>query len=191
MAISSDKRLRIYTRDNFVCLICKSNKELTLDHIIPISFEGSDDDKNLRTLCKVCNLKKGNYVPTLKQKLLKFMFTAKDANSMRNELVGNIVAKDIALKNEIKKEFQSSCDIFSNQVRGKLEGFSAKVEFLAKDKVEWLDLKVKIVGIINNYEYLKDRDDKLQEIIYLLSDRIEGLEKFHMIDYDESSKSYQ
>jgi hypothetical protein len=54
------QRRRIYERDGQKCLICGSSENLHIDHIIPVSRGGTSDDGNLRTLCKDCNVSKGN-----------------------------------------------------------------------------------------------------------------------------------
>lgn len=41
------------------CAFCKSKKNLTVDHIKPVVWGGSNDIKNLQCLCWSCNLKKG------------------------------------------------------------------------------------------------------------------------------------
>lgn len=54
------KRARIYERDGNRCVDCGSDKDLTLDHIRPVSHGGGDEDANLQTLCSPCNNAKGN-----------------------------------------------------------------------------------------------------------------------------------
>lgn len=44
----------------YVCAICKSPGDLTIDHIVPLSAGGQDELDNLRFLCRVCNSRKGN-----------------------------------------------------------------------------------------------------------------------------------
>jgi hypothetical protein len=56
-------RNRIYKRDGNKCVYCGSNRNLTLDHIIPKSRGGPNDWMNLVTSCSKCNLKKGNRTP--------------------------------------------------------------------------------------------------------------------------------
>lgn len=56
-------RARIYKRDNHQCVYCGSNKNLTLDHVMPKSRGGSNDWTNLVTSCFKCNLKKSNRTP--------------------------------------------------------------------------------------------------------------------------------
>lgn len=41
-----------------LCLCCGSGKNLSIDHIIPISKKGKDEKDNLQPLCKPCNSRK-------------------------------------------------------------------------------------------------------------------------------------
>lgn len=63
MAISQEKRARIYERDGNACLRCESTDDLTLDHIYPRAYGGSDNDGNLQTLCAPCNQAKADTLP--------------------------------------------------------------------------------------------------------------------------------
>jgi len=56
-------RKRIYKRDNNQCVYCGSEKNLTIDHIIPRSRGGKNTWTNLITCCSSCNLKKANKTP--------------------------------------------------------------------------------------------------------------------------------
>ncbi|MEQ8245834.1 HNH endonuclease [Fulvivirga sp.] len=56
-------RQNIFKRDNFNCQYCGTNKDLTLDHVIPRSKGGKSAWNNLVTACKRCNAKKGNNTP--------------------------------------------------------------------------------------------------------------------------------
>lgn len=60
--ISRTNRLKIYERDGHQCLRCETKKNLTIDHIKPLSKGGTNDLNNLQTLCKSCNLKKGSRI---------------------------------------------------------------------------------------------------------------------------------
>jgi 5-methylcytosine-specific restriction endonuclease McrA len=42
---------------------CGSNKDLTLDHVVPKSRGGGNEWTNLVTSCFKCNLRKGNRTP--------------------------------------------------------------------------------------------------------------------------------
>jgi len=44
------------------CVSCKEKKALTIDHIIPLSRDGSDYISNIQPLCKNCNSKKHNKI---------------------------------------------------------------------------------------------------------------------------------
>ena len=49
---------KIFKRDNFTCQKCGSQELLELDHMIPFSKNGKDDESNYQTLCRPCNRKK-------------------------------------------------------------------------------------------------------------------------------------
>lgn len=57
--ISSAKRLRVYQRDGFKCVVCGTSDRLSLDHIIPVSKGGTDVETNLQTMCLTHNMEKG------------------------------------------------------------------------------------------------------------------------------------
>lgn len=59
-------RDNIFLRDNFTCQYCTKHfagKELTLDHVFPVSRGGGKSWENLVTACHKCNHKKGNRTP--------------------------------------------------------------------------------------------------------------------------------
>lgn len=59
--IRADKRLAIYLRDGFRCLCCGRDlhgadpRDVTLDHIVPVSKGGSNMESNVYTCCRSCN----------------------------------------------------------------------------------------------------------------------------------------
>jgi 5-methylcytosine-specific restriction endonuclease McrA len=53
-------RKNIMKRDGFRCAYCGSNKDLTIDHVIPKSKGGKTSWENLVTACNPCNNKKDN-----------------------------------------------------------------------------------------------------------------------------------
>lgn len=57
--ISQALRYRVFERDDFTCLRCGARKNLTIDHIHPVSKGGINDEDNLQTLCRRCNTAKG------------------------------------------------------------------------------------------------------------------------------------
>lgn len=58
-AIPEAVRQAVYARDGYRCVTCGSGESLTLDHIVPWSLNGSDDESNLQTMCQPCNSRKG------------------------------------------------------------------------------------------------------------------------------------
>lgn len=66
------KRLRfaIFARDSFACRYCGKQADETplhIDHIVPVSKGGTNDEQNLVTACADCNLGKADKSPTFAQ----------------------------------------------------------------------------------------------------------------------------
>lgn len=57
--IPGELRWAIFERDGYACGWCGSRRDLTVDHIHPVSLGGLDDPTNLQTLCRSCNCSKG------------------------------------------------------------------------------------------------------------------------------------
>lgn len=53
--VSAAKRAAVYTRDGHACLRCGSHRNLTIDHVVPLSRGGTNQIDNLQTLCGGCN----------------------------------------------------------------------------------------------------------------------------------------
>ena len=56
------RRLDIFERDKFTCWICgkrRAARNLSIDHLIPISHGGPDAPWNVRAACITCNVKRG------------------------------------------------------------------------------------------------------------------------------------
>jgi 5-methylcytosine-specific restriction endonuclease McrA len=68
-------RENIYIRDNFTCQYCGekiSPKNLTLDHVIPVSKAGPKSWTNVVAACRTCNQRKADRTPeTARMPLLK------------------------------------------------------------------------------------------------------------------------
>lgn len=54
------KRIRIYERDGWCCVLCGSTRYLTIDHKVPRSAGGSRAYENLQAMCYECNHSKGS-----------------------------------------------------------------------------------------------------------------------------------
>lgn len=64
---STGKRLRfsVFARDNFTCRYCgrqSDRVELVIDHLIPVSKGGTNDQENLITACVECNQGKADTI---------------------------------------------------------------------------------------------------------------------------------
>lgn len=57
--IAAGVRQLVFERDEHACVTCGTSDDLTLDHIYPWSLGGADDEANLQTLCRPCNIAKG------------------------------------------------------------------------------------------------------------------------------------
>lgn len=56
--LTAEDKFRILHRDNFECRYCRAkpgSDMLEVDHLVPVSMGGSDDEINLVAACKKCN----------------------------------------------------------------------------------------------------------------------------------------
>ncbi|MDA2916652.1 HNH endonuclease [Nitrospinae bacterium AH_259_B05_G02_I21] len=60
--IPEDVIFFVWRRDEGRCKECGSNKNLELDHIIPISKGGSNTARNIQLLCEICNRLKSDNI---------------------------------------------------------------------------------------------------------------------------------
>lgn len=61
--LSIHLRIAVFRSDGWACVHCGAAGrlwDLEVDHIVPWSWDGSDDFDNLQTLCRRCNRRKGN-----------------------------------------------------------------------------------------------------------------------------------
>ncbi|MFN8140038.1 MAG: HNH endonuclease [Fimbriimonadales bacterium] len=56
-------RHAILARDNYLCQYCGSQRDLTIDHVVPRWVGGKHTWDNVVTCCRRCNLKKGEKTP--------------------------------------------------------------------------------------------------------------------------------
>lgn len=63
MPVLRYSRKNVYIRDNHTCQYCGSKKDLSLDHVFPLSKGGESTWENTVTACLKCNRKKGSKTP--------------------------------------------------------------------------------------------------------------------------------
>lgn len=56
--VSLELRGIVFERDGYCCAKCGATNELEIDHIVPVSKGGGNEEANLQVLCKTCNRKK-------------------------------------------------------------------------------------------------------------------------------------
>ncbi len=56
-------RENVFRRDGYRCQYCGTNRDLTLDHLVPRARGGKTTWDNLVTACKRCNSIKGDFTP--------------------------------------------------------------------------------------------------------------------------------
>lgn len=83
--ISYSQRARILARNGFTCQICgvgpgdpdpfdpTKKVRLHVDHIIPLSEQGSNEDDNLRVTCSACNLGRSNLEIPINQRAINML----------------------------------------------------------------------------------------------------------------------
>ncbi len=61
VAAAKDQRARIIERDMATCYMCGRRlaiEDITIDHVVPRSLGGNDEDSNLKVACEPCNNRK-------------------------------------------------------------------------------------------------------------------------------------
>jgi len=91
--MTQQKKQRIKERDGNKCVVCNNREQLTIDHIIPQDMGGTDEDSNLQTLCRGCNVMKANKPPKFKR-IFNFFFSRKTIYEFKNEIKHIIFAND-------------------------------------------------------------------------------------------------
>ena len=60
-----NKKIKRELFKNAVCSYCKTENDLQIDHVIPVSKGGQNNKSNYQILCGKCNRKKSNKLPTV------------------------------------------------------------------------------------------------------------------------------
>ncbi len=180
MSVSANKKLRIFRRDNFRCK-CGSTKELTIDHVIPLSKGGTDDDSNLVTMCFPCNLKKGNTVktPTLLKKLFPSLFFADDAFELKQEMAEMIKAMKTNAVNESSQVFEKN--------KPAIREYISEINKVLKNEVlsQGTLITDTRASISKSVIESVTRDNQTMAILRLTYERLEALENYLGIEMGE------
>ena len=104
--VSASQRAKILLRNGYTCQVCgatagddhpldESRKvRLHVDHIVPFSKGGSDEDSNLRVLCSACNEgRKDLLVPIEKQELNVLQVVRVAPRTVQKKLLDVLAAK--------------------------------------------------------------------------------------------------
>ncbi len=57
--VPAHTRRGLWQRDHGACVRCGSTNDITIDHIVPVSFGGKSELQNLQLLCRRCHGTKG------------------------------------------------------------------------------------------------------------------------------------
>lgn len=55
-------RKKVFRKHGKTCLCCGANKDISLDHIVPVNRGGKNEISNLQPLCRKCNSSKGTKI---------------------------------------------------------------------------------------------------------------------------------
>ena len=112
--ISERVRYEIFSRDNFRCQACgrgaHDGVKLSVDHVVPVDWGGTNDVSNLLTLCDECNRGKKSWVDSVPSQVMK-------------EVMG---------KSSVGKRIEALFDQFPNQ-----EIPSSLIRLVSKGAFDW------------------------------------------------------
>ena len=140
--INREIRSAVYERDGYRCVICGEASGITLDHILPVVEGGSDEIKNLQTLCYPCNYKKGGNLQLSFWQRIKFIWNI-DVRLQSNRK---------ALASEFRLALKEKANEKATEARFKDANnfFSRLLNDLDKMRKESLDTKNTINGTVTN-----------------------------------------
>ncbi len=104
------------------CEVCgfkfRIMSDATLEHVLPLSLGGPDNDTNWQLLCKICNGHKGNYWGVADFKLVDYFISKEILNISKTELIKAKLPKDIKyFIIESKNRKCSFCNKSSSEVK--------------------------------------------------------------------------
>jgi len=98
-AISERVRYEVFVRDGFRCQACgrgaKDGVKLTVDHVVPVDWGGTNDKSNLITLCAECNRGKKAWVDSVPSEAMKEIMDKQTVESRIETLFDRFPNQDI------------------------------------------------------------------------------------------------
>jgi hypothetical protein len=98
-AISERVRYEVFGRDGFRCQACgrgiNDGVKLTIDHITPVDWGGTNDISNLNTLCEECNRGKKAWVDSVPSKNMEEIISKPTVESRIKALFDSFPDQDI------------------------------------------------------------------------------------------------
>lgn len=168
MGIIRKKRLIVYERDNNKCIQCGSTDNLTIDHIIPLVKGGSNNIKNLQTLCWSCNHKKGkDHSISTWQRIKNIWSTHEDFTELKNWLLHITAAEAGTNKKRIEVAKNTISQTVNSQVDKKLSESESRTKKIADD------FSLIANGLNNVTKIQAQRIKELEDTILLLADYLE------------------
>lgn len=130
-----DRKIKneVFVRDNFRCKSCGEDKNLTLDHIIPVDQGGNDTIENLQTLCLACNHRKGNYLELNFWQKLKFIWNVDLRINSNTRMLASQFKQELKLRasaQEVKKEFTDIRNTFNGNLINERKQNAIKTAYL-------------------------------------------------------------
>jgi len=98
-AISEKLRYQVFSEDNFRCRACGRSAEdgvkLSVDHIRPVDWGGTNDRLNLITLCEECNRGKKAWIDSVPSGIMKEVMDKSTVEKRIEALFDNLPNQDI------------------------------------------------------------------------------------------------
>lgn len=152
--ISTRKRFEIFKRDSFTCQYCgvkPPKTPLEVDHIIPVSKGGTNDEHNLITACFDCNRGKSNIIADVNLSQIDVIMEKKRIAVLQNKKYQKILNDE---KKQIESEINLIDEIFSDNFEGHC--FTDKFKLSIKKFIKTLGIveveeaMEKACSVINN-----------------------------------------
>ncbi len=153
-------RIDVYNRDGNKCVICGSEKDLTVDHIRPISDGGSNHFRNLQTLCWTCNNKKGSeYKFDFFTRLKKIWYLPETISKFRNYVINYIGSIETNLKKHADSQINNSIQSHTKTLQSKIDKLSTNMG---------TDHSITVAGLVNS-NLVRDRKiEDLEKAVIML-----------------------